>query len=189
MDITGRLVKLRAWKETDAEQLASLLADERVARYLDHWSRSPYPLARARDWVVAGASDTERGWAIECLEDGALIGSTGLRSVDFQNRHCSWGIWTGPPDRWGRGYGSEACMLSVEHAFRALGLSKVSLRVWAGNSRGRRAYAKAGFTSEGILRRHYLLGGALVDVEVMAVFADSPLYARPIAQVTGSATA
>lgn len=181
MDITGRLVRLRAWSETDAEPLAVLLANERVVRYLDHWSRGPYPVSRAREWVTAPPAGTERGWAIECLADGVLVGSTGLHHIDFQNRHCIWGIWTGPPDRWGRGYGTEACMLSVEHAFRALGLTKVGLYVWAGNDRARRAYERAGFVSEGVLRRHYLLDGDLVDVEVMAVFADNPLYAQRIA--------
>ncbi|MDQ2960288.1 MAG: GNAT family N-acetyltransferase [Candidatus Dormibacteraeota bacterium] len=174
---------MRAWKDADVEPLAAALADERVVRYLDHWSRGPYSMSRARQWVTSATPETVRVWAIECCDDGALIGSTGLDSIDLQNRRCSWGIWTGPPDRWGRGYGTEACMLSVEHAFRTLGLSKVSLSVWAGNDRARRAYEKAGFTSEGVLRRHYLLDGALVDVEVMAVFADNPLYVRRIAQV------
>ncbi len=63
----------------------------------------------------------ELHWAIECIDDGAFLGTTGFHGIDHRNRHCGWGIWTGPPDRWGHGYGTEACMLSVEYAFRVPG--------------------------------------------------------------------
>jgi hypothetical protein len=36
---------------------------------------------------------------------------------------------------------------------------------------------KAGFATEGVLRRHYWQGGRLVDLEVVSVFGDHPLYA------------
>ena len=74
-------------------------------------------------------------------------------------------------------------MLSVEYAFRYLAMEKVCLDVYAGNLRGKRAYEKAGFVSEGILRRHYWTDGDLIDVERMAVFRDHPLYANRIAPV------
>ena len=178
MDIEGRLVRLRAFREEDAPRVAELLADPRVGAYLDHWARTPYTLQQAREFVALPSSITaDVRWAIECVEDGALLGATGLHDIDHVNRHATWGIWTGPPERWGRGYGTEACRLAVGYAFRHLGLRKVQLYVYAGNDRGRRAYVKAGFETEGVYRRHYWIDGALVDVETMAVFADNPLYA------------
>ncbi len=183
MDITGRLVRLRAFRPDDAHAIAAQLADPRVVTHLAQWSRGPYTLEEAAGWITNHAPD-EVHWAIECLEDGAFIGSTGLHAIDHRNRHCSWGIWTGPPERWGHGYGTEACMLMVEYAFRHLAMEKVLLYVYAGNDRARRSYEKAGFTSEGILRRQYWLNGALADTEVMAVFSENALYANPIAPVT-----
>jgi RimJ/RimL family protein N-acetyltransferase len=115
------------------------------------------------------------------VADGAYIGGTGLHDIDHHNRHCAWGIWIGPPQRWGRGYGTEACMLSVEYAFRHLAMEKVSLHVYEGNDRARRSYEKAGFVSEGTLRRHFWRDGELIDVEMMAAFRDNPLYAQRIA--------
>jgi RimJ/RimL family protein N-acetyltransferase len=56
----------------------------------------------------------------------------------------------------------------------------VSLDVYEGNERGRRAYEKAGFVREGLLRRHMWLDGRLRDVEIMSVFRDHPLYARTL---------
>ena len=178
MDIEGRLVRLRAFREDDAPRIVELLADPRVGAHLDHWARTPYTLAEAREFIALRSSITGTvRWAIERVEDGAFLGATGLHDIDHVNRHATWGIWTGPPERWGRGYGTEACMLAVRYAFRQLGVSKVVLYVYVGNDRGRRAYVKAGFESEGVFRRHYWLDGHLIDVEAMAVFADSPLYA------------
>ena len=182
-DLTGRLVRLRRAGLADVPRMTELLQDERVTRYLDHWSDTPYTMERSLEFVthVASSSDSV-GWVVDALEDGAYIGNTSLDSINAADRVCSWGIWLGPPDRWGRGYATEACMLAVEHAFTTLGLHKVVLDVYAGNAAARRAYEKAGFVSEGVRRRHHWDGSRFVDVELMAVFDDNPLYAQPIAR-------
>ncbi len=182
MDITGRLVRLRATRAEDAPAIAAILADPRVVSHLAQWSHGPYSLAMATGWAT---TTTPNGlhWAIDCIDDGAFIGVTGFHDIDHRNRHCGWGIWIGPPDRWGKGYGTEACMLSVEYAFRFLAMEKVHLDVYAGNDRARRTYEKAGFVSEGVKRRQYWRDGELIDVEIMAVFRDNPIYANRIAPI------
>ena len=180
MDMIGRLVRLRATRLLDAPRMTELLGDPRVVEHLDHWSRPPYTEATARAWLTTDTPSAIH-WAIECRDDSGFIGNTGLHDIDHQNRHCSWGIWIGPPERWGRGYGTEACMLAVEYAFRQLAMEKVMLQVYAGNQRARRVYHKAGFTSEGVLSRHHWSDGQLIDVELMAVFADDPRYAKRLA--------
>jgi RimJ/RimL family protein N-acetyltransferase len=182
MDVTGRLVRLRALRIEDAPDIAALLADPRIVANLAQWAHAPYPVEQARQWVMATPHD-EMHWAIECIADGAFIGITGFHGIDHRNRHCGWGIWLGPPDRWGHGFGTEACMLSVEYAFRYLAMEKVGLLVYQGNDRARRSYEKAGFASEGTRRRHYWRDGQLIDVEMMAVFHDNPLYASRIAPI------
>jgi RimJ/RimL family protein N-acetyltransferase len=177
MDVSGRLVRLRAPRPEDAAAVAEVLADPRVVANLAQWSQRPYSVDKARAWIST-ESQGELHWAVDCIADGAFIGVTGFHAIDHHNRHCSWGIWIGPPQRWGHGYGTEACMLAVEYAFMYLAMEKVCLFVYAGNDRGRRSYEKAGFASEGILRRHYWRDGELIDVEMMAVFRDHPLYAK-----------
>ena len=178
MDLIGQKVRLRAAREEDAPAFAAALREPEVLRHLGPWAWGPYGEREALTFL---STPLEGGvtWAIECLADGAVIGSTGLHEVDHRNRHCSWGIWVGPPDRWGHGYGTEACRLAVGYAFDQLGMEKVSLEVYQGNDRARRAYAKAGFVSEGVRRRHLWLNGGLIDVELMAVFSDHPLYRHP----------
>ncbi len=175
-DLTGELVRLRAPQMEDAQRMTELLQDASVTQHLDHWALPPYTIDKALGWITTD-SPAAIEWAIECRSDGAYIGNTGLNRIDELNRRCSWGIWIGPPERWGHGYGTEACRLAVRYAFSELRLEKVTLEVYAGNERARRAYLRAGFVSEGVRRRHHWNGSELVDVEEMAVFADSPLYA------------
>ena len=176
MDLTGAKVRLRATTEADADFFAATLVDPEVVRFLASWARVPYGHREALEWVRTAHPDTV-GWTIECLSDGQPIGSTGLHQINHRNRNCEWGIWIGPPARWNQGFGTEACRLAVGYAFDHMAMEKVSLDVYEGNDRARRAYQKAGFKTEGILRRHYWLGGRLVDLEIMSVFRDDPLYA------------
>ena len=175
MDLIGEKVRLRGARDEDAAAFMAALREPEVVRYLAWWARAPYGVREALGFI-RNPPEGMISWTIECLDDGAVIGNTGLSDVDHRNRRCSWGIWIGPPDRWGHGYGTEACRLAAGFAFAQLGMEKVWLEVYQGNERARRAYAKAGFVSEGVLRRHLWLDGAFIDVELMAVFRDNPLY-------------
>jgi RimJ/RimL family protein N-acetyltransferase len=175
VDLVGKLVKLRALRPDDAETLVANAADPEFGRYLGGWSWIPYSVEDAREFI-ARRDPARVTWAVEVLEDATCIGTAGLQDLDFRNRHCYWGIGIGPPNRWGQGYGTEACILSVRFAFRQLGMEKVYLQVHQGNERGRRAYEKAGFSVEGTLPRNQWLEGGLVTTYLMAAYRDGPLY-------------
>ena len=178
MDLVGERIRLRAARDEDAAFFAETLSDPDVVRHLGPWAWGPYAERDGREFIETVSRATGVHWTIEHIGERRPIGSTGLHEIDHRNRNCSWGIWIGPSQWWNQGYGTEACKLSVGYAFNQLGMEKVSLKVFEGNARGRRAYEKAGFSTEGVLRRHLWLGGRLVDVELMAVFRDHPLY-RP----------
>lgn len=175
MDLAGALVRLRAYRADDAEAIVAGIADPDVAQNLAWWSWNPYGLDDAREWLRRRDPDEVR-WAIEIKDGGRFIGGTGLRLIDRRSRNCQWGIWTAPPEVWGQGYGTEACVLATRFAFDHLGMEKVWLSVLEGNARGRRAYEKAGYRVEGTLPRDTLADGRLVTVHVMSAFRDDPLY-------------
>ena len=175
MDISGDLVRLRAPVREDAPFIADYLSMPEVARTLAGWAQGPYSIDQALDWIGRHDPSTVN-WAIDCLADGAFIGCTGLRDLDFRNRHCEWGIWIGPPSRWNRGYGTEACRLATAHAFRVLGMEKVYLTVYEVNPGARRAYEKAGYRVEGTLPRDHWWEDGFVTSHLMAAYRDDPLY-------------
>jgi diamine N-acetyltransferase len=94
---------------------------------------------------------------------GRSIGSAYLHDIDERNRTAEFGIVIGEADARGKGYGTEVTTLLLDYAFVALGLHSVSLRVYAYNLAGKRAYEKAGFRECGRRRESKLMGGRLWD--------------------------
>jgi RimJ/RimL family protein N-acetyltransferase len=171
VELVGSRVRLRAPRPEDATAVVANLADPEVVRYLGTWAWNPYS---PEDFAgfVAGGGEHEVIWAIEALDDGRCLGMTGLDRIDRRSRHCWWGIHLGPPDRWGRGYGTDACRLATRYAFERLDMEKVCLYVYEGNERARAVYERCGYRLEGTLARDTMLEGGLVAKHVMSAFRD-----------------
>ncbi len=71
-----------------------------------------------------------------------------------------------------RGLGSEAVNLLATWGFEALGLHRVYAYVLAINPRAQRAFEKAGFRTEGLLRGDRWSGDMPVDVYLVARLAS-----------------
>jgi RimJ/RimL family protein N-acetyltransferase len=177
MDLTGALVRLRAPRPEDAEPMVGILADPDVVAGLTGWAWGPYGLEDAQRFIDGQREDAVQ-WAIEDRADGAFAGMTGLVDIDDRCRHCWWEIWIGPPSRWRRGLGSEACAMVTRFAFDHLGMEKVCLRVYESSAGARRIYERAGYQLEGSLPRDSMVDGRLITLHIMSAFRDHPLYAR-----------
>ena len=120
-------------------------------------------------WFAALASADDRLYmAILDVVTGDHIGNAWLWSIDEQDRKAELRIVIGEPGGAGRGAGSEAIALLSEHAFRSLDLHRVYAFVFAFNPRARRAFEKAGFTVEGLLRGDRWSEGGPVDTYLLA---------------------
>lgn len=175
MDLRGELVTLRAQREEDAPRYAQLVADHATVRHLAQWSRPPAGVAEELEFLRHRTPGGHR-WAIEAVATGALLGATGIE-VDAVSRRAEFGIFLGPPEEWGKGYGTEACRLVVGYAFHHLNLRKVFLHVYEGNERAQGVYERCGFAVEAVLPSHTWLNGRYVADTIMAVYRDNPLYA------------
>ena len=112
--------------------------------------------------------------AFAIYETGAwgLVGFAGLYHVDHVNRIAEYFVMIGEAVHRGKGYGTEATRLVLDHAFTALGLSNVLLRVFEYNLAGIRAYEKAGFRRIGVRTKSKFMGGRLWDTILMEAVAD-----------------
>ncbi|HUZ02583.1 MAG TPA: GNAT family protein [Thermomicrobiaceae bacterium] len=104
---------------------------------------------------------------LRALPDLRPIGGAGLHDLDLRNRQAEFYITISEPSERGRGYGTEATRLVLDHAFTGLGLHAVWLRVAAFNVAGIRAYQRAGFRQTARLRDAYRMGGRFWDVILM----------------------
>ena len=169
--IEGRLVRLRARHAADAERAHAWMNDREVTRFLV--SRYPLSLAHERAWLDVNPmpSFSQVPLAIETLE-GVHIGNIDLRDVQPENRTAEIGIMIGDKRFWNGGYGSDAVRTLTRFAFQMMNLQKVHLRTYEYNERAQAAFKKAGFTVEGILRRHLYVEGRYWDIVIMGCLRD-----------------
>jgi RimJ/RimL family protein N-acetyltransferase len=105
-------------------------------------------------------------------EDGRLVGTCQLHSIHPVHQSAELQIRIGAGDARGRGVGREALRQLLRHGFDELDLHRIYLHVFATNDRAIRAYEDVGFRREGLLREAALIGGAWIDVLLMAVLRD-----------------
>jgi RimJ/RimL family protein N-acetyltransferase len=166
--VEGRLVRLTALRDQDAEAMFEWINDRELV--VLNAPFKPVSLNEHRGWFerIQSALDVEI-FGIRRRADDALIGSCQLNGIDTVRRRASLQIRIGERDAWGKGYGTEAVGLLVEHAFRDLGLRQVALKVFAHNERAIRTYTKVGFREIGVRTGGTVIEGEPVDVVEMAI--------------------
>ncbi|HEY6057598.1 MAG TPA: GNAT family protein, partial [Candidatus Limnocylindrales bacterium] len=110
--------------------------------------------------------------AVHLRDGGALIGTCAFSQLDGDNGSALYHITIGEKEYWGRGYGTEATELMLEHAFSRLGLHRVALTVFSFNERAVRSYRKVGFVIEGRAREAIWRDGRYWDEISMSVLED-----------------
>lgn len=102
-------------------------------------------------------------------KNNAHIGNIKLEPINWRKKRTEFGILLGNKDYWGKGIGTEATELIVQHAFNFLGFKKVALSVIATNKRAIRVYEKVGFKVVGVKKESLNHDGVLYDDVIMAI--------------------
>lgn len=168
----GNLVRLRGLEKSDIDNIMPWINNPEVTRHLLAFT---LPLSRAMEekWLESAVhhTATDKLFAIETLA-GEYLGGCGLHHIDPVNRHAELGIAIGKTDYHGKGYGTDTLNILLRLGFHSLNLNKIYLRVFAGNVRGMRCYAKCGFKEVGRHRQHRFVAGQWQDEIIMEVFRD-----------------
>lgn len=145
---TERLI-LRAWEETDAEELfrhASSPDVGPIAGWPAHTS------AENSCEIIKNVLSIPETFAIIWKETNLPIGSIGLKTggatdlTDAEDE-CELGYWLGV-SYWGRGIMPEAVNEILRHAFEDIGMKKVWCGYYDGNAKSKRVQEKCGFRYE-----------------------------------------
>ncbi len=166
--LVGEKIYLRPLERDDAIILLPWVNDPDVIATLMMYT--PKNLQTELEFIErAYKSDTEIILGVALKGSDKLIGTTGLHRIDWKNRHCMFGILIGDKTEWGKGYGTETTRVMVNYAFEILGMHRVWLHVYEYNQRGIRAYEKAGFVREGVLREDRYHNGRFFNTLVMGM--------------------
>jgi RimJ/RimL family protein N-acetyltransferase len=148
-ELVGRAVVLRRHVPSNLGAFRRWYTDPeivRLTRYQDGPMRAE-EIERFFQARVVGPGSL--AMAIHDKVDGRLIGTCAFSQLDGDNGSALFHITIGEKDAWGRGLGTEATRLMLDHAFRVLGLHRVALSVFAFNDRAIRSYRSVGFVVEG----------------------------------------
>jgi RimJ/RimL family protein N-acetyltransferase len=124
--------------------------------------------------ALSGRRDCQY-FAIETTQGTRHLGNVWLWDIDYQHRRAEVRVLIGEPGGSNKGVGTEAIKLVTDHAFGVLNLHRVYAYVLAFNPRARRAFEKAGFQPEGLLRSDRVSGDTFVDVHLLGRLKEDPV--------------
>ena len=155
---------VRVAQEQDEEAL------HRVERATWTTRSSPAPVPPEERPFLSAAREVLAQDMLVADVDGQVAGYVQLRPPTAlpAHRHVQEVSGLGVhPDYQGGGVASALLLAAVAEA-RRRGARRMTLRVLGHNAAARRAYERAGFHVEGVLRGEFVLGGADVDDVLMA---------------------
>jgi RimJ/RimL family protein N-acetyltransferase len=167
--LDGELVVLRRHVPENLHAFERWYADADVAR-LTRYQDGPMRREEIERFFAARVVGHDSlALAIHERATNRLIGTCAFSQLDGENGSALYHITIGEKDAWGRGYGTEATRLMLEHAFTVLGLHRVALAVFEFNERAIRSYRSCGFVVEGRAREAIWRDGRWWDEITMSI--------------------
>lgn len=181
LNLTGEKVALGPLRQDLLATYQRWINDFAVTRTLAIPMR-PLTFEAEQEWFER-ISRSERDVVFTVYERETLrpVGSAALHAIDQAHGTAEFGLMIGEKECWGRGYGTEATVLTLDYGFQALGLHNIMLRVYTSNERGLRAYRRAGFREMGRRRDAVRVANRRYDAVYMDCLAsefDSPVLRR-----------
>ena len=144
-------------------------SDGEVARLTRYQDGPMRPEEIERFFTARALGPESLSLAVHVRATDRLIGTCALSQLDSDNGSALFHITIGEKDVWGRGYGTEATRLMLDHAFGTLSLHRIGLSVFSFNERAIRSYRSCGFVVEGRAREAIWRDGRWWDEVSMSV--------------------
>lgn len=156
----SKIITLRPFKLTDADDLMSYAGDDQVTRHL-RWKT-----LTSKDEASTFITDVciPHPWRRSICIDNRSIGFISVFPGSGEDR-CRADIGYAIAVRyWGQGIATQAMKIAVPQVFKDLpGLVRLQAFVDVENKASQRVLEKVGFQKEGILRKYFILKGVLRD--------------------------
>ncbi|UPG92465.1 GNAT family N-acetyltransferase [Luteibacter aegosomatissinici] len=172
-DLTDGVVRLRAYRDDDAEALAEAVRESvATAGAWLSWARADYDTATAQDWIRLCKQAWLLGDGFEMIIVDAhtdhFLGGMGVNQRNREHRFANLGYWVRESAQ-GRGIVTRAGKLALRWAFEVAGVSRMEIVAAHDNLPSRRAAERIGGRFEGMLRNRLVINDNEVDAAMYSV--------------------
>lgn len=167
--LTGKLTRLREYRETDLAVLTEMMNDEKALADTTRGIITPLTAAMVRAHFAAGEDQQSFHYMVED-RSGSLIGFIEIEN-HFKDRRCQLSFQIRPAEQ-GKGYGSDALELILAMAFMEMNMNKCTTTILAFNEAARTVLTRAGFKKEVTLRDDVYRNGTYHDAYVMGLLRE-----------------
>jgi RimJ/RimL family protein N-acetyltransferase len=171
--LAGEDIYLRPVEDSDLDGPYSEWINSEEADRLTEHAQFPHSRRDLELYLESRNSSANHLWlGIVERQSGRHIGNIELSDIDWVHRKCRYAVIIGDESAQGKGYGLEASILLLHHAFGKLNLNRVELGVHEHNVAARKLYERLGFVEEGRQRQAFLREGAFVEIVTMGLLAS-----------------
>lgn len=164
-------IYLRPFDPSDSEHVFRALFSPEGRRLTG--TQRIFSQAAIGEFIAGAANDRSRLDLVICTQaTNEAVGEVVLNNIDVINRSANVRIAIFDPKDWGKGYGSEALSLMLDHGFGVLNLHRIELGVFTFNERAVHVYEKLGFKREGVLRDSLYYDHQYHDQILMSILAS-----------------
>jgi RimJ/RimL family protein N-acetyltransferase len=156
--------------EKDYETISQFMNEE-TYRILGRKNGSIVYESKFKERMVEILKDDEI-FVIYRKDTNAIIGDICLSDIDKINRSAMLGIGIGKDENRDKGFGKEAMILMLKHAFIDLNLESVNLGTYEYNKRAIHLYEKIGFKKVGRHRNAKIVGNKFFDDIIMDILSS-----------------
>lgn len=145
-----RRIRLRPWRDDDAEALFKYASDPAVGSRAG-WP--PHQSVKESLEVIRTIFQNDKTWAIELKETGEAIGAMGympspICSLPIRDGEPLVGYWVGKP-YWNQGICTEALQLMIDHIRQTTNIPSLISSHYFDNPASGRVMEKCGFIATG----------------------------------------
>ena len=173
MKIRGEKVTLLPITQEEKDEFYALATESSGSKFwYDDQERSVLDKRKFfREWHESyfNPKCPEEGQCFWIDVSGERIGAVCHNRIDLKNKVVELDIIIGEEKFCGKGYGTDALITLMVHVFTNFDINRIWIGARANNQRAIKAYQKAGFKKEAVLRETDFFEGKFVDCVILRI--------------------
>lgn len=143
------MLRLRTYKNSDAEKLVTWFSDEEV---FQKWAAGKLQWPLKADTFQKFAADLlkeDNVWLATAVDEaGVPVGFLCMSEIDYKKNSVHFSMIVISDKYRGKGYGSSMLKLAIKYATELLGMKRITIRVFENNEGAKKCYERLGFRYE-----------------------------------------